>query len=428
MICFSLPRSDSMPRFAHISDCHLGAWRDKTLRKLNLDAFMRAMDECVARKVDFILICGDLFDKNIPDLDVVEQAAGKMREVRGKGVEIYVIYGSHDYSPAATSIIDVLHSSGLFTKIMDADETCVGDKIRLNVLEDKKTGAKIVGISGRRASLEKYYYEVLDRETLEKENGFKIFAFHIGVNELMGGGMRTEGCIPMSFFPQNFDYYAGGHIHSRMEKRDGRGLFVYPGTTFGWNYNDLEATAKGEERGFLVVDFDEKIQKIEFVKTMVNDVKLFDVDADNKTADDVKKILEKVADENVFENCLVLLKVGGVLSTGKQSDINTQPIREKIYAKGAVNVFINRNALSSREFDDIQVKADDRSTVEERMFREQIGMCAGYSSTSLKSDDGVETARSVLNAMKDGKKDNETKTDYSDRVISKVSHIMRVKL
>ncbi len=418
-----------MPRFAHISDCHLGAWRDKTLRALNLKAFMKAMDACVEKNVDFILICGDLFDKNIPDLDIVEQAAGKMREVRNKGIEIYVIYGSHDYSPAATSIIDVLHGAGLFTKIMDVEEERVTDKIGLKFLEDKRTGAKIAGISGRRASLEKYYYEILDRETLEKENGFKIFAFHIGVNELMSGKMRTDECIPMSFFPRNFDYYAGGHIHSRIEKNEtGYGLFVYPGTTFGWNYNDLENTANGEQRGFFIVDFDTDVKTIEFVGTMENDVKLFDIDADSKTADHLKNMLEKTADENNFENCIALVKLKGVLSAGSQSEINMQPMRDKLYAKGAVNVFINRNALSSKEFSEIKLQADDRETVEERVFKEQIGMCAGYSLNSLKGGEGVATAKAVLNAMKDGKKDNETKTDYTDRVISKVSQIMKVKI
>ncbi|MBI3412718.1 MAG: DNA repair exonuclease [Candidatus Aenigmarchaeota archaeon] len=412
-----------MPSFAHISDCHLGAWRDKTLRKLNLEAFEKAMDKCVEKNVDFILICGDLFDKNIPDLDIVEQATRKMRQVRNQGIEIYVIYGSHDYSPAATSIIDVLHSSGLFTKIMDADNAT--DKVSLKFLHDKKTGAKIAGISGRRASIEKYYYEMLDREKLESEGGFKIFAFHIGVNELMGGSMHTDECIPVSFFPRNFDYYAGGHIHSRTEKKEnGYGLFVYPGTTFGWNYNDLENAANGEERGFFIVDFDSSVKNVEFVETMKNSVKLFEINADNKTTDDVRKMLDKICDDNSFENCITLIKIKGVLASGKSSDINTQPVRDKIYAKGAVNVFINRNALSSKEFDDIKIKADARETIEERIFREHSGMCAAYSLNTLKGDEGARSAKAVLDAAKEGKKENETKSDYADRIAAKIARIL----
>ncbi len=417
-----------MPRFAHISDCHLGAWRDKTLRKLNLDAFMHAMDECVQRKVDFILICGDLFDKNIPDLDIVEQAASKMRDVKSKGIEIYVIYGSHDYSPAATSIIDVLHSAGLFTKIMDVDGEYAGDKISLKFLTDKKTGAKIAGLSGRRTSLERRYYELLDRDKLEQEPGFKIFAFHIGVNELMRGNLRTEGCVPLSFFPRGFDYYAGGHIHSRIEKAEkGYGLFVYAGATFGWNYNDLENTAKGEVRGFHVVDFGDKVEKMEFIKVQQNAVKMFEIDADNKSPEDVKNELKKISDGNEFNNSIALIKIKGALSTGKQSDVNIQPARDTIYSKGAVNVFINRNALVSKEFDEMKIRPDDRDEIEERIFKEHAGSCAAYSLKPLTGEECITTSKIMLNSLKEDKKDNETRSDYTERMISKAANVLKVK-
>ena len=51
-------------RFAHIADCHIGAWRDKTLRELNIQAFEKALDTCIEQKVDFIILPGDLFDTN----------------------------------------------------------------------------------------------------------------------------------------------------------------------------------------------------------------------------------------------------------------------------------------------------------------------------------------------------------------------------
>ena len=71
-----------MYRFAHIADCHIGAWRDQTLRDLNIRAFEAAMDKCIEERVDFIIISGDLFDVNIPDLSSVKRTASKMREVR----------------------------------------------------------------------------------------------------------------------------------------------------------------------------------------------------------------------------------------------------------------------------------------------------------------------------------------------------------
>ena len=416
-----------MPKFAHISDCHLGAWRDKILRKINLDAFLRSMDICIEKNVDFILICGDLFDKNIPDLDIVEKAARKMKEVRDRGIEIYVIYGSHDYSPAATSIIDVLHGSGLFTRIPDVDDNADYDRLKLNFITDKKTNAKIVGISGRRASLEKHYYQVLDREMLEKESGFKIFAFHIGINEFMLDEIPDEG-ISLSQFPKGFDYYAGGHIHKQLEKNELGGIFVYPGTLLGWQYNDLENAAKGDKRGFYIVEFENKINKIEFVDVLSNSVKLFEVDADKKNIETVKKDIDDIINENDLKDSITLLKIKGTLSSGKPSDINLQDIRQKMNSKGVVSVFINRNALLAKEFEEIKVIPSNRESIEETIFGEQIGMCSGYSTPGLKDKEGIATAKTLLNALKELQKENESKNDYQERTTSNAASILKVKI
>src|SRR5665647_493383 len=88
------------------------------------------MDICITRKVDFIVISGDLFHVGVPsDLDTVKQAVAKMREVTQQGIPIYAIYGSHDYTPTSTSIIDVIESAGLLTKIVRG--TVVEDKLKL---------------------------------------------------------------------------------------------------------------------------------------------------------------------------------------------------------------------------------------------------------------------------------------------------------
>ncbi|MCJ7771162.1 metallophosphoesterase, partial [Candidatus Bathyarchaeota archaeon] len=119
------------------------------MRELEMRAFKLALDRCVQEQVDFILICGDLFHVSIPDLSVVDEAVKKMREVGDKGIPIYAIYGSHDYSPNSTSVIDVLASAGTIRRIVDWE--LVGDRIKLNFFIDPKTGAKITGISARKA-------------------------------------------------------------------------------------------------------------------------------------------------------------------------------------------------------------------------------------------------------------------------------------
>jgi DNA repair exonuclease SbcCD nuclease subunit len=38
-------------KFAHLSDCHLGGWRQPELQELNLKAFQKAIEESVEEKV-----------------------------------------------------------------------------------------------------------------------------------------------------------------------------------------------------------------------------------------------------------------------------------------------------------------------------------------------------------------------------------------
>src|SRR5712692_10192248 len=174
-----------MYSFAHLSDVHVGAFRQPVLQNLVIDAFNKAMDLCLQRKVDFIIISGDLFDSNIPDMGLLNPAVKKMGEVKDKGIQFYVVYGSHDFSPTQTSIVDILESAGLFRKVTEGKEA--DGKLELEFQIDGRTGTKLCGISGRRRGIERRYFEILDREKLEREEGFKVFIFHGAVTEYKPG-------------------------------------------------------------------------------------------------------------------------------------------------------------------------------------------------------------------------------------------------
>ena len=100
-----------MYKFAHFSDTHIGVFRDTVLKNLVLDAFNRAIDVCIESGVDFVIFSGDLFDANIPDLEKASEAVARLRELRDRGIGIYVVYGSHDFSPTQKSVIDLLEDS-----------------------------------------------------------------------------------------------------------------------------------------------------------------------------------------------------------------------------------------------------------------------------------------------------------------------------
>ena len=159
--------------FAHLADVHIGAWRDPKMKELAITAFEQAVDTILQRGVDFVLIAGDLFNTSVPPLDQVKRTVTQLRRLKEKQIPVYAIAGSHDYSPSGKTMLDVLEEAELLVNVMKG---CVGDggKLKLKLIQDPKTQIKLTGILGRAGSLDKHYYEDLDRESLEQEPGKKI--------------------------------------------------------------------------------------------------------------------------------------------------------------------------------------------------------------------------------------------------------------
>jgi hypothetical protein len=403
-----------MFKFAHIADCHIGANRDPTLEKLELAAFSKAMDICINEKVDFVLISGDLFHANLPDMHVANAAVKKMKEVKDADIPIYVIYGSHDYSPNDTSIIDILESTGLIKKIVKGED--VEGKLRLEVFTDPKTKAKLVGISGRKAGLEKNYYEILDREYLEKQPGFKIFAFHSAISELKPEFLAQMESIPVSLLPKGFDYYASGHIHRRTESGfPGHERIVFPGALFAGYSRDLEDSARGEKRGFYIVSFDDKVEDVRFMEVPVCEFGYLEYDVKDRNVLQAKKDLLGKLGKIGAENKVVIVKIKGELAGGKTSEISSSEIRDLLKDKGALDVIINRYGLTSKEYAAVKVAGEDSSAIEARLLRENIGAIK-VSVEELKADRGAKLAEDLLKILRQGQKVNETRKDYEERV------------
>lgn len=59
-------------KFAHLADCHLGAWRKENLNQIGYEAFERAIDIIIEEQADFVFISGDLFDVSNPKVDELD--------------------------------------------------------------------------------------------------------------------------------------------------------------------------------------------------------------------------------------------------------------------------------------------------------------------------------------------------------------------
>ena len=414
-----------MYKFAHITDCHLGSWRNPKLRDLNLQAFERSILISIKEQVDFILITGDFFDVNIPQLAPVKKAVEILKRARDSGIPIYMIYGSHDFNTANISMIDILHSAELFIKPTEFQFN--SDSVMLKFFVDKKTGAKITGISGRKVGLDKEIYEKLDKKKLESEDGFKIFLLHRGIQEILPLNMQFRDSIPISLVPKGFDYYGGGHIHKRVEKKIDNSVIIYPGPLFGSTFQDLEETAKGEKRGFYIISFDTQIFECKFIEIKVADILYKEIFSQKWSSEKLKDEITKNISELEVKNKIVLIKVKGKLF-GKRSNIDFGKFGLDISKRGAILSFININNLSTDETQSIVVQSSNKFDIEREIFHESIKNFQTESTLSIKVKNqinskltgkpGENISISLLDILRNEKLENENTSTYDDRIIS----------
>ena len=415
-----------MYKFAHMADFHIGAWRDLRLRELNLQSFETCIDRALQEHVDFMIFAGDIFHVNLPDLESVRRVVVKLREVRESGVGIYAVYGSHDYSPNATSMIDILTGSGLITKVVEAEAD--EETVKLRYIADERTGAKICGMSGRSYALERRYFEALDRASLEEEQGFRIFVFHSSVEEVKPAAYAFMQGIPASYLPQGLDYYAGGHIHRKIVQRLPEvGLIAYPGPPFGATFTDLEDTARGERRGFLMVEFEDEVRDVRFVDNQLKEVVFREIDGENKTANEVASELDSVCSEIDAAGKIVLLRLRGTLSAGGVNDIDFGSARQLLKDRGAEFIFINRRVLTTRRPQRSLVPSASPAEIEERVLHESLAEfkvdpslhedVRGWVASNLTGDNATTFAKRLLKALKTEKQEGETKASFEERLL-----------
>lgn len=404
-------------KFAHLADCHIGSWRDPKLKDISTIAFQKAIDKCMEENVDFILIAGDLFNTSLPRIDNLKTVVNIFRKLKEKSIAVYIIPGSHDYSPSGKTMLDVLENAGLFINVVKGEE--IDNRLKLNFTLDKKTGAKITGMLGKRLSLEKEYYKNLILENLENETGYKIFMFHSGIDELKPEDMQNIITQPLSLLPKNFNYYAGGHVHIVKDtKIEGYGTIAYPGPLFPNSFSELE---KLETGGFYIVE--NSIPKWHPVQ--VYNINKIIIDCNQKNPEQVyNEIINEIKDKE-FINTIVLIRLFGSLISGKPYDIDFKDIFAQLYDKSAYFVMKNTNQLTTKEFEEIKIDTKSAEEAEEKIIKEHLGQIK-LKDITLEKEEAL--IKQLIQTLSTEKQEGETNPDFEKRVKDDVSKVLDVEL
>jgi DNA repair exonuclease SbcCD nuclease subunit len=263
-------------RFAHLSDTHLGHRQYGIFEREQdyYELFEKTIDKIIELDVDFVINSGDLFDYSRPSTDALLSFQRGLLKLNRAGIPVYAIAGNHD------SILrkDVKPPLTLFKEL----------GLNLITKEDKVYEFEDILICGapyepksRKSELEESFAELSE---ISKKYSKSILVLHQGIKELLP--MEYE--ITMDDLPDNFDYYALGHLHDYHRKECGRGCLVYPGSMELMNCSD---NYKEYGKGFCVVDISGDELKIDRISLEIE-----------------RKLYEKVIEYSELEEELEKLK------------------------------------------------------------------------------------------------------------------------
>lgn len=232
-------------KFAHLADTHLG-YRQFGLIEREKDfyeVFEKIIDRIIEEKVDFVIHSGDLFDNARPSPLALFTFQKGLIKLKNANIPVYAIAGNHDSVMRKGSIPPQVLFKKFGLKVISPintnymyDDVFIGGLPFYPSSQYKNLKNKLSELSKKAANHEK-----------------SILVLHQGIDKYFNLQYELE----IGDVPDNFTYYAMGHLHNYIHDDFGNGKLVYPGSSEVWKTTELPDYRKNG-KGFVIVDLDGK--------------------------------------------------------------------------------------------------------------------------------------------------------------------------
>lgn len=245
-----------MVKFLHCADLHLDSpFASKQFLSPNIlkdvensayESFKSIVDLALREEVDFMLICGDLFDAENRTLKAEVFLKQQFERLNKEQIFVYVIHGNHD--PLSDSLIsDWPQNVTVFSNQVETYQTITknGEKVYLHGFSYQQN--------------ESYENKIDDYPTSDSHSVINIGLLH-GTYSKSGVSDRYTEFRLEDLNSKLYHYWALGHIHKRDQLNDLPQIH-YPGNIQGRHFNEQG------EKGCLIVEGDYVSLKTRFVPT-----------------------------------------------------------------------------------------------------------------------------------------------------------------
>lgn len=242
-----------MPTFIHAADIHLdsplrglSAYQDapaEQLRNATRLAFTGLISEAIDRKVDFVVIAGDLYDGDIKDFQTAHFFAREMGRLGRSGIDAYVLYGNHDAEAGNQSSIPWPPNTHIFPS-----------KAPATFLRDDG-----IALHGQSYAVRDTTHDMTAAYPTPAGGAFNIGVLHTALDT--GGPNSAHANYAAvsveTLIARGYDYWALGHVHSDRIAHETPWV-VFPGNLQGRHIKET-----GPKGARLVEVIDGRVTKCE---------------------------------------------------------------------------------------------------------------------------------------------------------------------
>lgn len=251
-------------RILHTSDWHLG----RSFHGVGmLDAQRRFVDQLVAtvtdEEVDIVLIAGDVYDRALPAVDVVNLLDEALVRITATGAKVVLSSGNHDSAARLGFASRLLESGGVYlrTRISEIDSPVLidDDGVELAIygipyLEPRLAAAELGAVPASHSGVTEAAMDRIKADLEQRAgDGVPPVSFVLA-HTFASGGITADserdlsvggmGAVPLELF-DGIDYVALGHLHGRQKLSE---TVRYAGSPLPYSFSEAQQ-AKG---GWLV--------------------------------------------------------------------------------------------------------------------------------------------------------------------------------
>jgi DNA repair protein SbcD/Mre11 len=236
--------------FVHAADLHLGySQYGLEARRQDFDnAFKELVDKTIELKPDFMIIAGDLFHQPRPSNVTLENTIRSFKRLKDLGIPVLTVDGSHDSAPNTITgtILYPLDSAGLIHHLPRHSGACWR----------KPDSCYVYGIPNfhNKHKTDEALPKFMAENPPTPENKLcNIFVFHGALDLPNVKPPYIEAELSPNLIPNDFNYYAAGHVHERFLNKFKEGTLAYSGCTETADYREAK-----NQKGFLYITVNEK--------------------------------------------------------------------------------------------------------------------------------------------------------------------------